>query len=78
MRLFQRFVQCLRLIRKHKILLYLDDILIATENLEHLEILSKLFELVDKSHLRFRLDKCYFAQTKIKFPECIVTSITRY
>jgi len=48
--------------------LYLDDVLITIENLDkYLEILSELFELVDKSHLRFRLDKCYFAQTEIKY-----------
>jgi len=48
--------------------LYLDDILIAIENLnEHLEILSKLFELVNKSHLRFQLNKCYFTETEIKY-----------
>jgi len=42
--------------------------LVATENLdEHLAILSELFELAGKSHLQFRVDKCYFAQTKIKY-----------
>jgi len=48
--------------------LYLDDILVATENLdEHLAILSELFELTGKSHLQFRIDECYFVQTEIKY-----------
>jgi len=55
------------LIREHKILLYLDNILVAMENLdEDLAILSELSELA-KSHLQFRVDKCYFAQTEIKY-----------
>ncbi|XP_018377468.1 PREDICTED: LOW QUALITY PROTEIN: uncharacterized protein K02A2.6-like [Trachymyrmex cornetzi] len=69
-RVFQRFIHTVfeRLVREHKILLYLDDILVATESLEeHFEILSELFELAGKSHLQFRLDKCYFAQTEIKY-----------
>ena len=55
-RVFQRFIHTVfeTLIREHKILLYLDDILIATEDLdEHVTILSELFELAGKSHLQF-------------------------
>jgi len=67
-RVFQRFIHTFEtFIREHKILLYLDDILVATENLdEYLAILFELFKLAGKSHLQFR-DKCYFAQTKIKY-----------
>jgi len=71
-RVFQRFIHTVfeTLIREHKILLYLDDILVATKNLDehiYLAILSELFELAGKSHLQFRVDKCYFAQTEIKY-----------
>jgi len=69
-RVFQRFIHTVfeTLIREHKILLYLDDILVATKTLdEHLVILSELFELAGKSHLQFRIDKCYFVQTEIKY-----------
>jgi len=31
------------------------------------EILSELFELINKSHLRFQLNKCDFAKTEIKY-----------
>jgi len=69
-RVFQCFIHTVfeTFIREHKILLYLDDILIATQNLdEHLAILSELFELAGKSHLQFRIDKCHFAQTEINY-----------
>lgn len=63
-------------------LLYLDDIIVATENLdkhfddimvatenfdEYFDVLSELFEIAGKSHLEFRLDKCYFAQTEVRY-----------
>lgn len=55
------------LIREDKIILYLDDLLIATENIdEHIEILSEVFRMAGENRLQFRLDKCYFAQTEIK------------
>lgn len=69
-RVFQRFVHAVfnPLIREHKLLLYLDDILVATESIhEHLAILSELFELAGKNQLQFRLDKCHFIQTEIKY-----------
>lgn len=49
-------------------MLYLDDILIATEDAnEHLEILREVFELAGRYRLQFRLDKCCFVQTEIKY-----------
>jgi len=55
------------LIREHKLLLYLDDILIATKGIDELAVLSELFDLAGRSQLQFRLDKCYFLQTEIKY-----------
>lgn len=56
------------MIRENKIILYLDDLLIATENIEgHIEILSEVFKIVGRHRLQFRLDKCYFAQIEIKY-----------
>lgn len=69
-RVFQRYIHIVLepLIREDKILLYLDDILVATRDMkEQVEILSKVFELAGKYHLRFRLDKCHFARTEIKY-----------
>jgi len=69
-RVFQRFIHTIfdTLIREHKLLVYLDDILIATKDIdEHLAVLSELFELAGKNQLQFRLDKCYFLQTEIKY-----------
>lgn len=67
-RVFQRFVNEYfdKLIRENKILLYLDDILVATENTdEHLDILKDVFEIARRYRLRFRLDKCFFVRTEI-------------
>lgn len=68
-RVFQRFVHMVfaSLIRENKVLLYLDDIVIATESIsEHIEILREVFELSGRFRLQFRLVKCCFAQTEIK------------
>lgn len=62
-RVFQRYVLTIfdALIRGNKILLYLDDILIATRDLDkHLEVLREVFDLAGRHHLRFQLDKCHF------------------
>lgn len=69
-RVFQRFVNSIfhSLIREHKILLYLDDLLIATDTLcEHFQILSCVFDLAAKYGLVFRLDKCEFLSYKIVY-----------
>ena len=56
------------LIRGGKILIFFDDILIATEELaEHLEILRKVFETAGRAHLMFRMDKCSFAVEEITY-----------
>lgn len=69
-RVFQRFIHTIyaSLVRENKIILYLDDILIATESVgEHIEILRRVFELSGRYRLQFRLDKCHFMQTEIKY-----------
>ncbi|XP_018406547.1 PREDICTED: uncharacterized protein LOC108782710, partial [Cyphomyrmex costatus] len=53
---------------ENKILVYLDDILIATENVdEHLEILREVFDLARQHGLQFRLDKCSFLYREIVY-----------
>lgn len=68
-RVFQRYINIFRdLIRENKILVYLDDILIATENVgEHLEILCEVFDLARQHGLQFRLDKCSFLYREITY-----------
>lgn len=53
--------------RKH-ILIYIDDILIATETIEeHFNILKEVFEILTKNHLQLQLAKCSFMKTKIEY-----------
>lgn len=69
-RVFQRFTNKIfrPLIEQNKILLYLDDILIATEDIdEHLRILAEVFRLAQEHRLNFRLDKCSFLYTEITY-----------
>lgn len=69
-RVFQCFVHTVfePLLRENKILIYLDDLLIATKDVdEHIEILSRVFGIAGENRLRYRLDKCHFVQTEIKY-----------
>ena len=69
-RVFTRFINLIfdSLVRDGKILLFVDDILIATEDVhEDLEILKVVFELAGRARLEFRLDKCHFMQTEIDY-----------
>ena len=69
-KVFSRFLHKVlgTLLREEKILLFFDDILIATENLEeHLAILKELFEVAGRFHLNFRLDKCRFLYREIDY-----------
>lgn len=53
------------MIAQDKILIYMDDVLIATEEIdEHLAILREIFEKARNHNLRFRLDKCRFLYDK--------------
>lgn len=63
------------LIRENKILLYLDDILIATETInEHINILKEIFEIASKNKLHFRFDKCKFLFKKITYLGYLISS----
>ncbi|CAK9800876.1 Transposon Ty3-I Gag-Pol polyprotein [Anthophora plagiata] len=69
-RVFQRFLSTIfqDLVRKNKILLYLDDILVATKSIEqHLSILKEAFQLATQYKLNFRLDKCSFLYNEITY-----------
>lgn len=60
---FQRFINSLfrHLIDANKILVYMDDIMIATNSLdEHLNVLREVFEVIHKNGLILRLSKCKF------------------
>lgn len=65
---FQRFINAVldELIRSGDVVVYLDDILIATTTIEkHFEVLEKLFALLVQNKLTLRLDKCKFLETNI-------------
>lgn len=65
---FQRYVNNIfsELIRAGKVIVYFDDIVIATKTLEEqLETLTHVFKLMNSSKLQLRLDKCKFLKTKI-------------
>ncbi|XP_043478302.1 uncharacterized protein LOC122508807, partial [Leptopilina heterotoma] len=67
---FQRFVNTVldELIRSGEVVVYLDDILVASENLEeHFKILKKVFKILVDNKLELRLDKCTFLQTEIEY-----------
>ncbi|XP_076385702.1 uncharacterized protein LOC143264091 [Megachile rotundata] len=69
-RVFQKYLNDIfqTLIFNNEILLYLDDILIATSTIEeHLDILQKVFCLASKYKLQFRWDKCSFLYTRITY-----------
>lgn len=56
------------MITADKILVYMDDILIATKEIEeHLAILRELFETAQRHKLKFRLDKCFFLYSEIDY-----------
>lgn len=67
-KVFQRFIHDIfsDLIQQDKILLYVDDILIATKNIDdQLDILKEVFKRASQFGLKFRLDKCLFLLKKI-------------
>ena len=69
-RVFQRYINTIfsDLIRKGQVLIYLDDILIATDVVEeHLNILRNVFKLARRYNLEFRLDKCSFLYKQITY-----------
>lgn len=67
---FQRFVNNVlrELIDSGDVVVYMDDILVATTTLEHhLKVLKKLFKIFVENKLELRLDKCKFLYNKIEF-----------
>lgn len=65
---FQRYVNNIfsELIRAGKVIVYFDDIVVATKILEdQLEILRHVFKLMNRYKLQLRLDKCKFLKTNI-------------
>lgn len=69
-RVFQRYIYTIfkPLIEKDKVLVYMDDILVATSEMEeHLKILGEVFEIARLHKLQFQLNKCSFLCNKIVF-----------
>ncbi|XP_025265055.1 uncharacterized protein LOC112638147 [Camponotus floridanus] len=67
---FQRFVNeaLVELIRSGDIVVYMDDVLVATVTLEHhFKVLKQLFKCLVDNLLELRLDKCQFLCTEIEF-----------
>lgn len=62
------------MIRSGEVIVYLDDIMIATEGLEeHIDILRKVFQCLVQNNLELRLDKCEFLQSKISYLGYLIT-----
>jgi hypothetical protein len=69
-KVFNRFIYniFLDLIKHNKVLVYLDDILVATETInEHFDILKEVFRLAARHKLKFRIEKCSFLQNEINY-----------
>lgn len=67
---FHRFVNeaMTELINTGDIVVYMDDVLVATVTLEHhLKVLKKLFTCLVENLLELRIDKCKFLCTEIEF-----------
>lgn len=67
---FQRFVTNIfrDMIEEGEIIIYIDDILIATNGVEeNLRILKKLFERMVQWGLTVKLRKCHFLQKQVNF-----------
>jgi hypothetical protein len=70
LKVFNRFIYniFLDLIKHNKVLVYLDDILVATETInEHFDILKEVFRLAARHKLEFRIEKCSFLQNEINY-----------
>lgn len=60
----QRFVNniFIEFIERHEIVVYLDDVLLASSSLEeHLDLLERVLKKISKSGLELNLNKCKFA-----------------
>lgn len=68
--LFQQFVNeaLEEIIKTGNIVVYMDDILVATETLEsHLDVLKKVFTTLVNNKLELKLEKCTFLYTEIEY-----------
>lgn len=67
--IFQKIInKILGSLRFHKVLVYLDDILVPGKTIEEtLDRLGQVLQLFENHGLKFKLNKCYFLQTKIEF-----------
>lgn len=62
------------LIESGDVSVYLDDILIVLETLEHqIKILKHVFRLLIQNKMELRLDKCEFLTTKIEYVDYLIT-----
>lgn len=67
---FQRFVNSAlkELVISGDVVVYMDDILVATLTVEHhLATLKKLFRIIVDNKLELRLDKCKFLYTEVQY-----------
>lgn len=67
---FQRFITMIfgDLIKEKKLIIFMDDLLIATRSIEeHLEVLKAVLELSSKNLLNLRMDKCRIMYSKIRY-----------
>jgi hypothetical protein len=74
-RVFNRYIRFIfhDLISRGDLLVYLDDMLIATRSFpEHFKILSEVFCLAAKHKLRFNFDKCSFGYCEVEYLGYIV------
>jgi len=73
---FQRYVNEIfsDLIKSGNVIVYMDDILIATDTVgKHFETLDKVFHLLVQNLLELRLDKCRFLYDEIEFLGYVVS-----
>jgi hypothetical protein len=57
-----------KLIAKGHVVVYMDDILVFTNNLEHhRQVVREVLEILHRNDLYLKAAKCAFEQTKIKF-----------
>lgn len=67
---FQKFINnCLReMIEAGKVIVYMDDILVATADLStHIEVLREVLRCLSSRRLMLNLGKCKFAHTTTDF-----------
>lgn len=71
----KRLIQILNpLIRENKVLVYIDDILIATETVEsNLSVLKEVLTILKSYEFDLNIDKCLFLRNKIEYLGYIVS-----